>query len=505
LTYKKLFALVLSLSFGFSYLLQAQDNVQHPPKEPRYFQAFVQLGSILSVFALDSFIHNGNCFPYSEEAGSDFIYDSFWGSLKDKFQGKGVKFDDNARSTNIGHAFAGTVYYQIARSNGLSVPMSFLYGAGTFTIWELFVEYREVFSINDAIMTPFGGLAIGEPFFQISEFFHHSEPHFLNKLLSTLFNPAGTFNRWFNDEPEPERLLNNKGLARQYPYSIGFYLGVEYLETFDKKKHFSTTLGSFIEITHIYGIDKPGKNQKWLSDSIFSAADVQFSLTKDTLYAFSFKTSSVFAGYYSKNIQKEELGLRGYSFWIGPGMGLKLKRDFTLYKEWGALLDFMDIASEVIYHTPGFQYQNRMGVYASFSMFKGRGIDDYLAIADSSVTPDVFQKHQYVYGIGMNSYYEGKWIFSSFEIGLKGQWHFMESIQDRWYLKKDTGKKNRFELEEQDLRVQLWVAKNLSSTLKLRIEAELKNRNSEIEDANDYEIEKNSLNLVTKILLYYHF
>lgn len=71
--------------------------------------------------------------------------------------------------------------------------------------------------------------------------------------------------------------------------------------------------------------------------------------------------------------------------------------------------------------------------------------------------------------------------------------------------KKRYGEKNRFELEEQDLRVQLWVAKNLSSTLKLRIEAELKNRNSEIEDANDYEIEKNSLNLVTKILLYYHF
>lgn len=501
---KKIIALILGFFLIFPLYLQAQENLQHPKKEPKYFQAFWQLGTILTIFTIDSIIHDGNCFPYSEEAGSDFIYDSFWGSLKDKFKGNGIRLDDNASATNIGHAFAGMVYYQVARSNGLSVPMSFLYGTATFVAWELFVEYREIFSINDAIITPFGGLAIGESFYQVSEFFHYSKPHFFNKLLSFVFNPAGTFNRWFNNEPEPQRVLNNKGLASQYPYDLGLFFGFEFLETFDNKKHYAALLGSFIEITHIYGIDKAGKNQKWLSNSIFSSADVQFSLTKGSLYAFGFTATSIFAGYYQKNIKKEDEGLRGYSFWIGPGMGFKIFKDYTLYNEWGALLDFLGIATEITYHSPSFKFQNRIGVYGNFSMFKGRGVEEYLATADEGSAPEVFDKHNYVYGLGMNFYYEGKLIFSSFEVGLKAHGHFMESIKDKWYLKKSTGEKTFFELEEQDFRISLWFAKNIFSDFKARLELEVKNRESEIED--DYnEIEKNTTNLVAKIFLSYHF
>ena len=59
------------------------------------------------------------------------------------------------------HPVHGSLFYLIARANGMSIGESSLYTLGGTWMWEIFCEAEEP-SINDMVYTPFGGVTIGE-------------------------------------------------------------------------------------------------------------------------------------------------------------------------------------------------------------------------------------------------------------------------------------------------------------------------------------------------------
>lgn len=65
------------------------------------------------------------------------------------------------------HPYAGAAYYMSARSQGFNVLGSLAYGAFISTVfWELGIEcFNEVPSIQDLIVTPIGGMVMGEAFY----------------------------------------------------------------------------------------------------------------------------------------------------------------------------------------------------------------------------------------------------------------------------------------------------------------------------------------------------
>lgn len=87
-----------------------------------------------------------------------------------KFGLGGTTFDTNGFATNFKmHPIAGYFYYNIARSNDLSPAVSFLYSFTASLFWEYFVEFREKASINDILVTPIGGYALGEANYMIAQ------------------------------------------------------------------------------------------------------------------------------------------------------------------------------------------------------------------------------------------------------------------------------------------------------------------------------------------------
>lgn len=113
-------------------------------------------------------------------------------------------FDADDYGTNmVGHVAAGTVYYLIARGNRVSIPEAFGWTFGASLLWEL-VEYREPVSINDMIMTPVGGVALGEAFSQLSSWFDRGGDDGLSWALAFLFSPARKLHDWI-DGAVPDR------------------------------------------------------------------------------------------------------------------------------------------------------------------------------------------------------------------------------------------------------------------------------------------------------------
>lgn len=74
---------------------------------------------------------------------------------------------DNAIFNYVLHPYAGAAYYMSARSQGFNLWQSWLYSFAISTFfWEYGIEaFNERPSINDLIVTPMGGLILGEAFY----------------------------------------------------------------------------------------------------------------------------------------------------------------------------------------------------------------------------------------------------------------------------------------------------------------------------------------------------
>jgi hypothetical protein len=111
-------------------------------------------------------------------------------SWKDKLTLRAVRFDTNPFHVNaIRHPLAGLGDYQIARSNGFSALESTLFAYVTGAIWEFFIEYHEDPSLNDLIMNGAGGVALGEPLYQIGQLWRGGELSAIDRVRTAAFSP----------------------------------------------------------------------------------------------------------------------------------------------------------------------------------------------------------------------------------------------------------------------------------------------------------------------------
>lgn len=145
------------------------------------------------------------------------------------FSMRQVVFDDDLFTTNgLAHPIAGTLYYQIARGNGLSPLASFVTSFVASTAWEYFSEWDEKPSTNDLIFTPAGGAVIGEATYRLGRMFAAGTPGMGNCLGALLFSPVATLNgtpvcRSITGQP-----TDAFGLPTRLSHRLAFALGQSY-------------------------------------------------------------------------------------------------------------------------------------------------------------------------------------------------------------------------------------------------------------------------------------
>ena len=128
--------------------------------------------------------------PWAAEVGPK----SWWRNLN-----LGWEWDENQFNTNMfSHPYHGSLYFNAGRANGLeyweAAPLAFL---GSWT-WEYLGEtYRP--SLNDFVMTSFGGIALGEMFHRIGSSIRDERrtgsSRVVRELLAMPFDPVGGLNR----------------------------------------------------------------------------------------------------------------------------------------------------------------------------------------------------------------------------------------------------------------------------------------------------------------------
>jgi hypothetical protein len=145
----------------------------------------------------------------------DQEYDWSVETLKEKFLTRdGLRFDDNPLLLNTpGHALAGTLYFLSARAHGANEIEALGATFAASAAWELATEYREVLSLNDLIITPTGGIALGETLNQLGEFFRRGEPSLVNRIVGAILKGPSPLFPWHSSGLRPGGATDDRGGA----------------------------------------------------------------------------------------------------------------------------------------------------------------------------------------------------------------------------------------------------------------------------------------------------
>jgi len=262
----------------------------------------------------------------------DWQYELKWDDQKERFFTlKANHFDSNPFVTNWTHSLAGGVYYTYGRYHRLSSLGSFIFGTVSSLVWEYVTEWREVISVNDNFMTCVGGLAIGEPLFQFSNYFRNRRG-ILNRLLQTVFNPAVTVIDLAGGRRG--RVIDAPELI--FPPRFDFYLGRQTLQVKngDEQTMDLTALGIRGRIISIPGYGEPGQIKRKLTDTLVSDVSLEVMLGPSQVEEYRFSTRALLFGRIDQDLREDGNGnLWGRSFFFGASSA------FDVYKK-KALVDY---------------------------------------------------------------------------------------------------------------------------------------------------------------------
>lgn len=168
----------------------------------------------------------------------------------------GFVWDNDQFSTNLfAHPYHGNLYFNTARSSGMTFWESAPYAFAGSLMWETCAEVEPP-AINDLMATTLGGIALGEMTFRMSSLVlddsRRGFPRFLRELLGSVLCPPRAFNRLLTGEAW--RVTPVHHLYHDYDrLPVKFEIGVGNRYLADAGAMFRGEHNPYIELRGTYG------------------------------------------------------------------------------------------------------------------------------------------------------------------------------------------------------------------------------------------------------------
>ncbi len=292
------------------------------PHDKHYVRAALEIGGVLAIGLVDYMLST------TARGGTTRAGDTRWGLrydwnvLRGKLIGTGLNLDTNKNPTNyVSHPLAGTLYYSAARSNHLSLAESFGFAIVASTTWEFFGEIREITSVNDLVVTPVSGVAIGEPLMQLSGFLRRGKRHPTKDALSFVLAPMKFLNE-LTDGAEPlrgslpwHRFLLSAGLGATVQDAEGAH---------PRASYFDQRFNADFRLVTLPSYEGAGKHAHLFDDGNVTRVKVDVAMSEGHLVDGLFATTLVPAGYWVRDAEIDASGrLRGHGAFVGLRMGFE--------------------------------------------------------------------------------------------------------------------------------------------------------------------------------------
>lgn len=327
----------LTLLFALSWTREAHADgselssarstfVYRTPQEKHYVRAGVEELGLIGAGL-------GYYFIEQQQNSIDWALGYDWMSFRQKLTCEACALDTNGFDTNfVTHPLAGTLYYLGARGNRLSVLESLGYALTMSTLWEFLGEFRERVSVNDSIVTPLAGLAIGESTTQLGAFFDRGCDTGANRVLGAVFGPSKSIHDALDGAALARSMdCDEHGFTRRGAHELRFWTGVASVwPNVPGPALNELRFGLDAAVTHLDEVGRPGRGWVVFSDGNVSSVDARVAVESTYVSDFRIGAHVVPVGLYYRNIDASfGKTLRGREAMVGLLVG----SEYSLHRQ----------------------------------------------------------------------------------------------------------------------------------------------------------------------------
>jgi Domain of unknown function (DUF3943) len=377
-----------------------QDEPAEVPRK-RYVRAALETTTVL---ALASLIYWGTLV-----FEADFDYDVSLDTLRKKFTGEAIRFDDNPIHANSfpGHPLAGAYYYLIARNQHLSRLESFLGSLTASFLHEFFIELPEPASISDLVTTPIAGSTIGEAMYAFGRYFRcaRQRQSLLYAIMAFVMDPIYVANGWI--WPDGQAQGAQDATCRDLPpdNALSLFTGISmaYHEHTDR-----TTLAFLLGFDgRLYQLPQSGHasdRSGLLTNTSLTELGLEAMVTEHSVESLRFAAKTVWAAYYHQRIGRDFAGqATGWSFLAGLASAFEHTQYNTdEFDDWIGAVHVLGPAVELTVTRQNDYLRLGVDVFGDFAMVRSFAFDTYKQQHSLFGLKTVLQQENYYYASGVH-------------------------------------------------------------------------------------------------------
>jgi hypothetical protein len=325
-----------------------------------------------------------------------------------------VRFDQNLFQTNaVSHTRAGVAHYQILRGNGFSAEASILGTFATSAFWEYVIEFKELVSLNDLIVNTVSGFAIGEPFYQLGEFFLRSPASMFTRGMATALSPVASVNDWVDGRKRGERAGPGRAFTRDswHRFHLGGRMGARSYDGRTERNEMGLGLGA--ELVTLPQYLRPGVLQTWIRPGTFTAVNAELELSDRRDLGGWFRSRATIAGHYAQRYHRRPEGrVAGWGRLLAVGSGFEYEDvERPAGRDYMAIMNVLGPVSELTGLAGGLQVRWFNELYGNFAMVKSLAMEGHMPVmqgpvyhpSDSGgIIPGVLGARGYYYALGVS-------------------------------------------------------------------------------------------------------
>lgn len=411
-------ALLALLGLAALFCERAHAQSSQPARVPRtfvyttevdadYLRALLELSGVMTFGFL--------WYVTQTEIVDDYDVKYSWPVFRRKLSGDAIGLDSNHFGTNfIGHPLGGLGYYFAARHNRLSVAASLGFATSGSLLWEYFGEVRERVSLNDMIVTPLAGLALGESWTQLGAFFDRSSPALHNRILGSTFAPLKAVNDALDGvSPARAKHLDRHGFPADewHQFDLDTAIATTWQRPTAESRETSVTpewrLSLVSQLARLPELDQAAQHSLVFDDANVSSIDVEAAIASTGLADLSLTTQVMLFGHSFRDVVRAPNGgLWGHSTLLGFTVGYQYSvhdydRDRPRPIDKISGVQPLGLLFEHRADLGGARLRSRLEANGSFGGITPYALSAYRLQAPSDVEPStVLDERNYYFGIG---------------------------------------------------------------------------------------------------------
>ncbi len=353
-----------------------------------------------------------------------------------------LRLDNNEFGINfLGHPLDGAAFHALSRANHLSLAESFGYGMATSLTWEYVLEFREKISINDIIVTPVAGVAVGEFAHRLGMYLNSAPGHgrWWHKLAGWTLGPiVATHHRLDGYRPAGgpglDGGLDHLGYRRDLWHRFELAYVATHIESDDLASDSEAQTGRVHgvhmtgQLVAIPGYRRPGKFQRWFADADIAAlsfaADFGAGGHGLALYA-----DTVLAGFYAQRVAR---GGDGVTAALGSSLGFRFRDEgFADWRDRIGVAHLPGLAAQFGLSWQGIRLDLNARLHGDFAGLHARPYADWEAAYPDETGKSILRKQGYYYGWGYSHWLEAALSSPRVSIGGRvfyGRYHSQEGL-----------------------------------------------------------------------------